>query len=214
MSDQPSLPLAIGGAARRMLDDPAPGEIDPGFIRIFLPWDSMLEVLLKHSLHRHDVACAKIDTLEAGFSLLPILWPIGPQIESAPLPKGQRDNPNVSEVPLKETLVVGVPTDSHAAVLVEIHVARVRPVLLVRQATKRHHMSKEIQHPLWVCLRIDFDGAVAVGASTSLLHHPSCLARNGAVLAHWLSPIRPFANVGLPFLQLLSGEGVLQVPSE
>mmetsp|Transcript_119723 Transcript_119723/g.383367 ORF Transcript_119723/g.383367 Transcript_119723/m.383367 type:complete len:484 (-) Transcript_119723:690-2141(-) len=77
-----------------------------------------------------------------------------------------------------------MPTDRHATIFVEVHVAAVRPLLLGHDAEHRHDTSHELHHPRRVLLRRNSDAAVPVGAPAADFHHPSRFP--------WDRPLRPF----------------------
>mmetsp|Transcript_8080 Transcript_8080/g.21434 ORF Transcript_8080/g.21434 Transcript_8080/m.21434 type:complete len:325 (-) Transcript_8080:123-1097(-) len=104
-----------------------------------------------------------------------------------------------------------MPTDGHASVLVEIHVASIGPILLVGEAAHRHRDLHQVLHPRRVELGRHLQAAVLVVAVAALLDHPSRLPRHRAVRAHGLHPLGAVLDLAEPPRALVLVEGPLQV---
>mmetsp|Transcript_69977 Transcript_69977/g.200546 ORF Transcript_69977/g.200546 Transcript_69977/m.200546 type:complete len:470 (-) Transcript_69977:835-2244(-) len=130
------MPAPRRGAPRPVLHSPPPRQVDPRSLNAVLLGHAVLVVLLQHPLHGHQVSIAQDHSSDG---LLPILWPIGPYLELSCRAQGQGDDRDVPELALEQHLIVRVPADGHASVHVEVQVARIGPVALVRNATHAHH---------------------------------------------------------------------------
>mmetsp|Transcript_106857 Transcript_106857/g.312368 ORF Transcript_106857/g.312368 Transcript_106857/m.312368 type:complete len:235 (-) Transcript_106857:588-1292(-) len=184
-----------------VLPDPPPSEVDPRALDIVLFGYAVLEVLLRHTLHGHEVPTGQH---HSPVLLLALLGPVCAQLKLPPHAEGQGEDANVLELALEEPLIICMPADRHTAILVEVHIAASGPIVGRLDAAIGHDLLHEVHHPGGILLRLHLDAPVAVGASATLFHHPGRLPGDGALGALGLLPARALAHarevVGAPLL--------------
>jgi len=173
-----------------MLLYPAPGQVDPRLLRPFA-WDAVLEVLLRHSLHSEKIPSAERQPCDLCFLFL---GPVQPQLELPSRTQRQRDDPAVAKPTLEQLLVVSVPANSHATILVEVEVAGIGPVFLWETAGLENQLHKLV-HPAGELLRCHLDSSVPILAVTAGFHHPAGLARDLTQRALRLLPVHRVPNL-------------------
>merc|ERR1712032_90996 len=86
-----------------VLDNPSPREVDARSLHITFFWDSMLVVLLTHTLHCTEVAVIEDQLLHRALALL---REIRPQLELPASPERKRNNAYTVEFALEQSLIV------------------------------------------------------------------------------------------------------------
>mmetsp|Transcript_42140 Transcript_42140/g.120533 ORF Transcript_42140/g.120533 Transcript_42140/m.120533 type:complete len:305 (+) Transcript_42140:58-972(+) len=184
------IPGNMQRASRRVRDNPPERRVDPGCGLLGGAAAKLVdEVLLEEALHRADVPVVERHAAHSALlrpSLPPLLPAPGPELPEADLEapagaQGHRDDAGVRLQAAEELLIVRVPADAVALVLVEIEVHRVWQILIgeleARQPTSHHRL-----HPPREGHGVHQLLAVLVRAATAVLHHPRGLARD-ALLA-------------------------------
>merc|ERR1712070_552464 len=95
----------------------------------------MLEMLLQHALHSSQVTIAELD---CSVRLLALLRPVGSNLKLSRHPERKRDNADVVKLSLKKSLVIRVPPHRHAAILIKVEIAGVRPSVYISETSHRH----------------------------------------------------------------------------
>jgi len=75
----------------------------------------MLEVLLRHTFHGAEIAIAKHQWSQRSLS---VTRPVCTQLKSSRNTEGQRQDSDISEFSLEEALIVGMPSNRHATILI------------------------------------------------------------------------------------------------
>jgi len=154
----------------------------------------MLIIFLSQAFH-----CTQVSTLKLQFANRRITLPSGfvqPQLEGPCLPQREGDDGAIPLSSLKNILVIRVPSNRHAPVLVQVEVATIGPLVFGVEATEGHAQLHELSHPAWKWDRLDGYTTVFVGAFALARHHPSCLPLDwlSSLWANGLIPFRPLCN--------------------
>lgn len=191
-----------------MLDIPSPRQINPWLLDATFFWHSVLIVFLHHAFHGAEVAVPEHKCVNWP---LPCSWMVCTKLKLSLLTQGQRQYPDVLELALEDALIVRMPTYRRLTILINIHIATVRPLGFSGTPKHGHDYLHELFHKRWEHLRLDLDASVAICAVAAVSHHPGRLSWYGAMWPLWLVPVCHLLDIVKEMLAHLLGERILHM---